>query len=43
VSTDPAARFQPPKRLRHRGNPTAVGVILILLIAVVIGFVTIGV
>jgi hypothetical protein len=32
LSTDPAARFQPPKRLRNRLTPTLVGLILGLLI-----------
>jgi PH (Pleckstrin Homology) domain-containing protein len=43
ASTDPAARFLPPARLRNRLNPTAIGIIVGLLIAVVVGFVTIGV
>lgn len=41
ASTDPAARFQPPKRLRDRLTPTVVGLILGLLIVVVVGLVTI--
>jgi hypothetical protein len=41
LSTDPAARFQPPKRLRNRLTPTAVGLILGLLITVIIGLVVI--
>jgi Protein of unknown function (DUF2581). len=41
LSTDPAARFQPPKRLRNRLTPTVVGLILGLLITVIIGLVVI--
>ena len=40
-NTDPAARFQPPERLRNRLTPTAVGFILGLLITVVVGLVVI--
>ena len=36
LSTDPATRFQPPKRLWSRLSPTAVGFILGLLITVII-------
>lgn len=41
LNTDPAARFQPPKRLWNRLTPTAVGLILGLLITVIIGLVVI--
>jgi hypothetical protein len=37
-NTDPAARFEPPKRLRYRLSPTVVGLILGLLIMVIVGF-----
>jgi hypothetical protein len=36
LSTDPAARFQPPKKLRYRLTPTAIGLILGLLITVIV-------
>jgi hypothetical protein len=36
LSTDPAARFQPPKKLRDRLTPTMVGLILGLPITVII-------
>ena len=36
VSTEPGARFEPPKRLRNRLTPPAVGLILGLLITVII-------
>ncbi|GII57931.1 hypothetical protein Pth03_63200 [Planotetraspora thailandica] len=38
LSTDPAARFQPPKKLRNRLTPPVVGLILGLLTVVVIAF-----
>jgi Bacterial PH domain len=43
ASTDPAARFQPPERLRSKLSPTGLGVILGLVITVIVGFVVIGV
>ncbi|MFF4220587.1 hypothetical protein [Streptomyces nondiastaticus] len=36
LSTDQAVRFQPPRRLRDRLSPTALGVILGILISVVV-------
>ncbi|GAA4618502.1 hypothetical protein GCM10023195_83190 [Actinoallomurus liliacearum] len=36
LSTDPAARFQPPKRLRNQLTPQAIGLILGLLITIII-------
>jgi hypothetical protein len=41
LSTDPAAQFQPPKKLRDQLTPTMVGLILGLLITVIIGLVVI--
>jgi hypothetical protein len=35
-NTDPAARFEPPKRLRNRLTPTTAGFILGLLITVIV-------
>ncbi|MFF2040553.1 hypothetical protein ACFVVX_09015 [Kitasatospora sp. NPDC058170] len=42
ASTDPAARVQPPKRLRDRLKPGVAGAVVGILIAVVIGLVVVA-